>query len=593
MKPGRYWIKLCLMCCLSIWLWGASVPLLAQSSATQTTVYTLETRSDAAKTLSDQANQLYKTQDYKSALAKIQAALNQDPNSYKLHNLYVDIQLMLVSPDRLRQEYLDKMAKDPTNPVFPLILARNQILLVNGEGRQELLEKAGAVAPDSVVGQSALIDLYRFHKEDLAKAEEAYKKAIALDPNNHEMIANLAAFQVEELKKFDEALTLYQSLLKQNPKNYEAAIGVMSVNVAKAGYSDKAKAAMRQELTALKASEPPSPNLLSAIRLACWLVLKDQTAAQEITKELDDKFPTPGAPPGLMGISMFTDTGEPIQYIFAGRRYFWIRKIQTIEADQKTPLADRIAKLETLNQENPDDEQFRAYLLERLVRLYKEAKDTAKQEATVKQILAIEPRQVGLLNELAWSLTAGARTDQEKALTYAKLAIAELEKLTQGKPGTGYNQQYVQQSKASFLETLGRIQFQLDNLSEAETAFTQSLALNQTDDARYELGRVYKRQGKTREAAQIFAEVVASEGDNSAMARKWLEDLGQADTSIHASALIATATEKRISRLREKVIASLVTKPSKDFTLTSFDGKKVNLASLKGKVVMLNFWASW
>ncbi|HNC46144.1 MAG TPA: hypothetical protein PLU80_18395, partial [Acidobacteriota bacterium] len=161
MKPGRYWIKLCLMCCLSISLWGASVPLLAQSSATQTTVYTLETRSDAAKTLSDQANQLYKTQDYKSALAKIQAALNQDPNSYKLHNLYVDIQLMLVSPDRLRQEYLDKMAKDPTNPVFPLILARNQILLVNGEGRQELLEKAGAVAPDSVVGQSALIDLYR------------------------------------------------------------------------------------------------------------------------------------------------------------------------------------------------------------------------------------------------------------------------------------------------------------------------------------------------------------------------------------------------------------------------------------------------
>lgn len=109
----------------------------------------------------------------------------------------------------------------------------------------------------------------------------------------------------------------------------------------------------------------------------------------------------------------------------------------------------------------------------------------------------------------------------------------------------------------------------------------------------YELGRVYEKQGKTREAAQIFAEVVASEGDNSAMARKRLADLGQADTSIHTSALIDTATEKRISRLREKVMASLVTKPSKDFTLTSFDGKKVSLSKLKGKVVMLNFWASW
>ncbi|MBI4752499.1 MAG: tetratricopeptide repeat protein [Acidobacteria bacterium] len=590
MKPGRYWIKLCLICCLSIWLWGAPASSFAQSNATQTPIYTLEPRSDAAKTLATQANELYRTQDYKSALAKIQEALDKDPNSYKLHNLYVDIQLMLVSPDRVRQEYFDKMAKDPANPVFPLILARNRVLLIDREAIQDLLEKAGTVAPDSVVGQSALIDLYRFHKEDLVKTEEAYKKAIALDPNNHEMIASLAAFQVEELKKFDEALALYQSLLKQNPKNYEAAIGVMSVNVAKAGYSDKAKAAMRQELTALKTSEPPSQNLLSAIRLAYWLVLKDQIAAQEITKELNEKFPTPGVPPGLMGISMITDTGEPLQYIFAGRRYFWIRKVQAIDADQKTPLADRITKLETLNQENPDDEQFRAYLLEQLVRLYKEAKDTAKQEATVKQILAIEPRKVGLLNDLAWSLTAGTRPDQEKALTYAKLAIAELEKLTQGK---GYNQQQVQQSKASFLETLGRIQFQLDNLSEAEAALTQSLALNHTDDANYELGRVYEKQGKTREAAQIFAESVASEGDNSAMARKRLEDLDQADTSIHASALIATATEKRISRLREKVIASLVTKPSKDFTLTSFDGKKVNLASLKGKVVMLNFWASW
>jgi cytochrome c biogenesis protein CcmG, thiol:disulfide interchange protein DsbE len=29
------------------------------------------------------------------------------------------------------------------------------------------------------------------------------------------------------------------------------------------------------------------------------------------------------------------------------------------------------------------------------------------------------------------------------------------------------------------------------------------------------------------------------------------------------------------------------------FTLTTFDGKKISLASLKGKVVLLNFWASW
>lgn len=30
-----------------------------------------------------------------------------------------------------------------------------------------------------------------------------------------------------------------------------------------------------------------------------------------------------------------------------------------------------------------------------------------------------------------------------------------------------------------------------------------------------------------------------------------------------------------------------------EFTLTTFDGEEISLSSLKGKVVMINFWASW
>lgn len=32
---------------------------------------------------------------------------------------------------------------------------------------------------------------------------------------------------------------------------------------------------------------------------------------------------------------------------------------------------------------------------------------------------------------------------------------------------------------------------------------------------------------------------------------------------------------------------------SPNFTLTTFDGKQISLSSLKGKVVLINFWASW
>jgi len=37
----------------------------------------------------------------------------------------------------------------------------------------------------------------------------------------------------------------------------------------------------------------------------------------------------------------------------------------------------------------------------------------------------------------------------------------------------------------------------------------------------------------------------------------------------------------------------LVGRPAAAFTLTSFDGAPVTLDALRGKVVVLNFWASW
>jgi cytochrome c biogenesis protein CcmG, thiol:disulfide interchange protein DsbE len=42
-----------------------------------------------------------------------------------------------------------------------------------------------------------------------------------------------------------------------------------------------------------------------------------------------------------------------------------------------------------------------------------------------------------------------------------------------------------------------------------------------------------------------------------------------------------------------EIRSPLVGRPAAPFTLTSFDGKAIDLAALRGKVVVLNFWASW
>lgn len=56
---------------------------------------------------------------------------------------------------------------------------------------------------------------------------------------------------------------------------------------------------------------------------------------------------------------------------------------------------------------------------------------------------------------------------------------------------------------------------------------------------------------------------------------------------------VKAANQERIDEKVAKVADKMVNKPAPDFTLKDIDGNEVQLSKLRGKVVVLDFWATW
>ncbi len=105
-------------------------------------------------------------------------------------------------------------------------------------------------------------------------------------------------------------------------------------------------------------------------------------------------------------------------------------------------------------------------------------------------------------------------------------------------------------------------------LSNAETDFRSSLELNPKDDtARYLLGYTLLRENRDADGKQVLTEFL---------------NTSPADSQLHKAAELLVAQPRRA---RERF--------APNFDVTTAQGEHLSLAALKGKVVVLDFWATW
>lgn len=209
--------------------------------------------------------------------------------------------------------------------------------------------------------------------------------------------------------------------------------------------------------------------------------------------------------------------------------------------------------------------------------------------------------RASLYNNVAWEL---AQNDEELEMARKMAAEAttwaqnEITNPQQEKPGYLTQKNWEKQRKYTFAQNADTYAYVLDKLNDPQSAsFYQGRAVEATDgdspdmnerytaylersgapDLRYRLEGFILHNQSTGPMKDQFKRLYASEDKSTAGAEAYLAGLEN----------IA-----RINRKKE-IAAKILDQPAPEFSLKNLNGEEVSLASLKGKIVVIDFWATW
>jgi len=255
----------------------------------------------------------------------------------------------------------------------------------------------------------------------------------------------------------------------------------------------------------------------------------------------------------------------------------------------------------------------RAELERALARAAIDARDEPRTILYGERVLARDPDDLELLERVAQALLAGESPDQERcrrALDYARrleegLRDAGKEPLS-SRTGAGKWREELDrsQSRALLLEAraTGHLGKPTEGAALARRAYGAYPSVEPAREAARWLAAAGDLDGAVRHLAEAFSiqDARATPADRAAIRVRMGElyrklkgsEAGLGDLVLEAYDRANALLAERRLRLRQLDPNLQVTNPA-DFTLSGLDGEKLSLASLRGKVLVLDFWATW
>ncbi|MEP7353672.1 MAG: TlpA disulfide reductase family protein [Acidobacteriota bacterium] len=276
-------------------------------------------------------------------------------------------------------------------------------------------------------------------------------------------------------------------------------------------------------------------------------------------------------------------------------------------SDGATSPQDMVRALEAHLAKYPKTDQ-RPDIEQALAKAAIDLRDTARTIKYGEPVLKRSPDDILFLDRVAASLlTAGGKTNADRAYAYARHFedLVDSMKVEQG-PEIIRRQEDHDRAMGRSLIYQSRARTNSQETDEAIRLAARAFAAYPTEEAAREWAECLSRAKKLEDAMQRMADAF-SIPDPRASDKNRLDDrlvLGDWYRTQHGSEtglgdLILTAYDRTSTLIETRHKKLLARDPNAalenpmDFTLTALDGKRFRLAELKGKVVVLDFWATW
>lgn len=195
--------------------------------------------------------------------------------------------------------------------------------------------------------------------------------------------------------------------------------------------------------------------------------------------------------------------------------------------------------------------------------------------------------------------------DLELALVFAEIGLdkarKELSNPTDKKPKTMTEKNWLEMRRSnlgSALSYYGKALGALDKNNEAVIAYEEAITLIPSEDLEPAILENYSKAlivTNQNEKATSKIEEAITAGLGTAEMKNMLKDLyvkkngKEEGYDKYISKIEETAKEKLVAKLKDEMI----NQPAPTFTLLDLEGNSVSLADMKGKVVIIDFWATW